>query len=554
MSTTCVVDEPRQSTAQTSEGRPHVAAWILGVSIACLLGVAVWFRVWHLGNIPGVNGDEAEYGVRAIRFLRGEPIPWHTPTKNWVNPFYFVPQVVLHAVAPPSFVLLRLTAVVSGLLALVLNYFFCRRVFDRQTAIVSTTLLAVLPINIAYSRFGWDTCQTLAASLLVIYPSLLAVREPRNRGRWTLRAILGLGVAYLVHPTNVFLGAFLLAALIVERSAAWRSWVAGGRRQFVAGIVAIASLGGAYWFARHVMRLAPADLTGPVELGEFVRNYLRLFSGTTIYRYIPGSLQPTADAGSWDVTWLDGVALIVAIGLIVTWMRYIRVERQATDRVLLWGWGLGLAGFFVVAGTHALEPHWERYGMCLVGAGALVLSRGLVALFERGGRVRELALAGSILCGASLLVQFQWNYFRHFEQTGGSSQATFRTAAWEPKLTTWRIVQQQRDPAQMAWLVVPQWWNYWPLAYLAAHDPNVRVVDWDEAGQDGSLDAALLAGQVWFIEYSDSEAWTRWHRWLQSAEGEAETTTVRDFAGRPHLSIERATRSPERVLYQTGMR
>ena len=493
MSTTLQFERAEKLRDDAAESRKWEHAWWIGASCGVLMLVAVGMRMWDLGRVPGINGDEAEYGVRAMRFLRGEPIVWHTPTKNPVNPFYFGPLVLLHSIGQPSFTLLRVTAVASGVLALVLNFWFSRRAFDLPMAVASTTLLAVLPINIAYSRFGWDTCQTLAASLLVIYPVLLAVREPERQGRWIGMGVVGLLVAFLVHPTNIFLGAFLAAVVIVLRKDDWQKLVACRRAVVNVVLIGVLLMGVAYWVARDVIGLVPADRVLPVELLEFARNYVRLFSGTTIYRYISGAMLP-GEGGGWDVGWYDAGAWLVMGGLAAAFVGRLRSGADEVDQELAWGWGLSLSGFFVGAGVHALEPHWERYGMCLVAPGALVMARGWMAWWDRGGVLRNWALAGGLLCGVGLLGQFDWYYFRHFARTGGESQATFRTGPIEPKLAAWQIVQRGRDPEQVTWVVVPQWWNYWPLAYLWSHDPMVRVVRWEEARDDIEVTSAASEG------------------------------------------------------------
>ena len=108
---------------------------------------------------------------------------------------------------------LRSVALVSGLAALAINWLLCRRVFDSRTAAVSTVALAVLPINIAYSRFAWDASQSLAATLPVIYCALGAVRYADRFGRWIAASMLALAIAVWVHPTNVFAGAAIVVAV-----------------------------------------------------------------------------------------------------------------------------------------------------------------------------------------------------------------------------------------------------------------------------------------------------------------------------------------------------
>ena len=146
-----------------------------------MLVVAVWFRCHDLGSMPGINGDEAWYGVQAEMVLHGEPISWHTPTGNLLNPLFFGPQLLLHACFEPSFALLRTTALLSGLLALVVNYWLCRDVFGCRAALISTTILAVLPIDIVYSRLAWDACQSLLSHCRRSICLCSPIGEPRRR-------------------------------------------------------------------------------------------------------------------------------------------------------------------------------------------------------------------------------------------------------------------------------------------------------------------------------------------------------------------------------------
>ena len=93
------------------------------IAIVVLLGgvlaVSLWFRVWRVDHIPGINGDEAWYGVQAVRIVRSESPNWTTPSGLPLNPFFMGPMVLLHAFYAPSFPLLRLPAIISGALTLV---------------------------------------------------------------------------------------------------------------------------------------------------------------------------------------------------------------------------------------------------------------------------------------------------------------------------------------------------------------------------------------------------------------------------------------------------
>ena len=185
---------------------------LLSINALALLIVAVFLRFYALGTIPGFNGDEGWYGVRAWEMFHGGVGDWNTPTGNPLNPLFVGPLALLHLWLPPSLWLLRAVALASGIAALAINWLMCRWVFDRRTAAISTVVLAVLPIDIAYSRFAWDACQSLAVTLPVLYFSLAAVRFPERFGRWIAAAILAQAVALWVHPTNVFAGAAIAAA------------------------------------------------------------------------------------------------------------------------------------------------------------------------------------------------------------------------------------------------------------------------------------------------------------------------------------------------------
>ena len=57
------------------------------INVAALLVVAVAFRLWRLGSLPGVNGDEAWFGVQAVDLISGRSVDWRTPSGNILPQF-----------------------------------------------------------------------------------------------------------------------------------------------------------------------------------------------------------------------------------------------------------------------------------------------------------------------------------------------------------------------------------------------------------------------------------------------------------------------------------
>jgi hypothetical protein len=222
-------------------------------------------------------------------------------------------------------------------------------------------LLAVLPVNIAYSRFGWDASQTLLATVPAVYLPLLAVKEDGRRQRWLMAAAIAFIASLLVHPTNIFTAPLIaLPAVWASGHDARQLLRRSGRQWIMIGGLGAAALLAVSWLARHWVIPACARLLEPAQLGEFLRNYQRLFSGITVYRYLAGSMFFESPGILLDVAWW----LILAIAGWGLWcsLRNRESDQPDVDRCLLCGWAVMLCGFYLVAGPRAIAPHYERYG------------------------------------------------------------------------------------------------------------------------------------------------------------------------------------------------
>jgi hypothetical protein len=270
---------------------------------------------------------------------------------------------------------------------------------------------------------------------------------------------------------------------------------------------------------------------------------VRLFSGETVYRFITGSAPSPMHAAQVWQTWTARDIATTSIMLVALYgfYRRLRSARRAMDACLACGVGATLLMFYVVAGPQALAPHTERYGLCLVAPLALVLARGTDWwLVGPAWRVS----AGSLLWGsvaALLLCDFYGNYFRWMQRTGGESHYAFRTAAVEPKQQAVELLERRRDAASPHYVVCPEWWVYWPVAYLARGAANLHAASsFDELPASVRPRGDVPSAAVSCLQFSGEE-FDRALRGRIAAERCASVeTAISDYAGRSLLSLHQA--------------
>ncbi|MGE0609382.1 MAG: hypothetical protein AB7O62_19985, partial [Pirellulales bacterium] len=423
-----------------------------------------------------------------------------------------------------------------------------------------------------------------------------AVCVPQRRARWLLISCLGLLASLLVHPTNIFIVPLLAMAVVFSCRAElldwWRAGSQGSRKQAVLSGAALA-LGGAllvlaYWNPSSPgpakrLQVVRQNLTSTQSLRLFVKYFPRLFTGVTVYQYIPGSCgdryslfvltrdrdndvapnpPPRLDPQGCLGHDLAGVAIFLLAGVAIA-RRIIR-RREPLDLCLLCGWCLTLLGFFLVTKPgEGILPHFERYAICLVLPTSLLLS--LAADWLLGGReadgrttaqpnsptgtsqasptVMALLLAVAWLWLASC----GWYYFRFIQQTGGESHRAFRTAAIEPKAAAYQRILARRTPGEPIWIVSAEWWAWMPLAYISAGDNTVHTARIPDLLQqpDARSDAALAEGRLYLVEFLDAQNYSLARQWLgDQASGPIDEEFISDDQGRPILAILHAAAKP----------
>lgn len=468
--------------------------------ILILFGLAL--RVYGLGRLPGVNADEAWYGIAALEFVDGGRFGMITPNGNRLGPLQFGELAFLHLFFEPSVAILRIPSLLSSVGAIVLAYVAGKRIGGSSTAWLATLLMAVLPINIAYARLGWDPSHS---GLLVLAATCLLLGGRR------LGSVAVFAGSLLVHPTNLFAAPFLL---MVRAGQAFeqRGEDKGKAIRFYAMMLLTAVA--AYYAIRSgseamvdPAKMAPR-LIDPGAYAEFARRFGDLLTGETVYLYLVGKGMGAIAA---PLAWLT----IALLALLV--IRRINFRAFDVRQGVLIGWVASLGAFFVLAGPIALRPHFERYGFVLVAPTVLAIAVMLAPYLRR--RWFQLISAGT---GAAALAAFLLFFIVPLNNGTDEAHRSFRAGAVEPKVAAAEALQRLAadQPIEVR---AEDFWLQLPTEYLVHGDP-ARL-----RSSGGSPDFAVSAApQAYWLVWEGRET----ERRIQAAGKHHLVWASRDRPGR----------------------
>ena len=530
--------DPQVQSRSSCGGKWHFRIGLV-LGLTAIAVVAVALRVYGLGHLPGVNGDEAWYGNLALDCWNGKP-RLLTPSRIPVNPFFAVPSFLLHGVFPPSVALLRVPALLSGLAALLLNAVLMRRFFGWTEAVISTTLLAVLPIMIAYSRFGWDTAQMPLATVLVLISAVHALRSPSDRNMRL--AWLALFAGLIVHPTCLFLMPLTLFATLetlqkdLPSRLRWLLTVLPSRSTMVCAGVLVLLLTMLRFDWRHG-RLIPSESTANIAM--FLQLFADLFSGRTVVEYLSGA---PVSASIWNL-WRIVVLLLTVVGL----HQLLRSKDQEDQRM---GNGLilGLLAFFVAAGNRGLEPGYERYGMILIVPVVYAWSKWLATLMRHA---QPTFTVMTLLVPALLLMQSYFTGVDYLQTTGGTASLPARTGHKDTRAQAAELLKQHigRRPTVV---LTSNFHCCQPLRYLLAGQPQIQVQQIREQDELQSTLQDDRDSDLWIVDFTQDEQGRATSLLTAVQTLPHEAFSVCDYAGNEVLTILHLT--PAMSLTQTNPR
>ena len=452
------------------------------VPALCAVGlilVALALRIYALGRLPGVNADEAWYGIAALEFVNGGRFGMVTPNGNLIGPLQFGELVLLHLFFEPSGAVLRVPSLLSSVGAIALAYLAGRRIGGASAAWLAMLIMAVLPINIAYARLGWDPSHS---GLLILLATCLLLGGSRIGS-----AVVFAG-ALMVHPTNLFAAPFLL---LLRAGQAFEE--EGDHKIRAIRIYAIMLLAVVAFY--YAIRAGSDAMTDPsqvarrlVDLGqyaEFARLFGDLLTGETVYLYLVGKGMGSIAA---PLAWLT-------IGLLaLLLLRGINFRRFDLKQAVLLGWVASLGAFFILAGPIAIRPHFERYGFVLIAPTALAMAV-MVAPYAARRWFQWLAAATASAALAGFLLFFVLPLSKGTDE----AHRSFRTGPVEPKAAAATALRSLATKGPIE--VLPEdYWLHLPVDYLL-QDQGIRL-RWRP--DEPALDASGAPHAYWLV-WSDSE-------------------------------------------------
>ena len=437
--------------------------------IMCVVvGIGVLLRCYRINLFPGLNPDEVEI---TLQWFRHPVIYWYVapsgrPQVNPLEPILLLP----FSFAAPAPWVVRMPALLAGLLLLPVTFVSVRKAFDWWAAIIATLLVSSAPVLIAYTRLGWDPAFVPVVTALALGFAF------RRDWIWATVSIVLLA---LIHPTTVFLIPIVAAPLICQlwncaATSHYRAlWRVGLTLVVITSMLVIVLPFAVY--ASH-LRILSALKTVAHRLGdlwsaaEFASGYWQVLDGSLIYiAFLGGRTLPLA-------LWAGPVFVIsCASGAYLLW-RQGRVD-AATLLVTL---PLALFAQYLAMGPSVSLVLNERYILWAVVPSCIAIALMIYAVCARL-RVPNASPVIALLLSLFWMGSFYTNYLQPFEHTGGRSAVLdYRSAIPQPREQVLAAIRSHRlYPATKAKVFVGECRLHLGLLYLALHDKDLDIRNLD---------------------------------------------------------------------------
>ncbi len=445
-------------------------------NVVLILLISLFYRFWKLGVIPGANADEYWLFYHFKDILNDRSSDLLTPTGRPLAFPYAMAAYFSDLIFPGTFWTLRVPAAVSGVLTIIAAFFFLNKTHSIFAATAASVLIAVIPINIVFSRLGWEYGFIGLASLLITGFSL--------KGRWFF-CLISMLFGMSLHPILVFLSpmCLLLASYDLWTKYTFRISV----KIMATSIIITAPVIGVAVFCltSDVMKAVVfsklssimENLLSVERWGLFYENLFRMLSYDIVIDRVGFSYMDSI---------LNGKSLSILF-LTITIIACFRMYRQRNLRLLIFSGGvfLSILSLYVSTGLLTVSRPYERYGLFLIVPIIICISVFIDHLCHTR-KTRQICLL-LLIAGAWLSVyEFNRLYFRTFELTGGNVHPTYKTGPVEPKIAAVQWIVEDYNSGvfknsnrERPVVFTHDWRTYWPIDYVT-QQKSVKLIQMTE--------------------------------------------------------------------------
>lgn len=356
-------------------------------------------------------------------------------------PVFFWIQGAFIALLGPSNLALRLPAALAGIASVALLYVIVKRCHGTTAALIAALMLAVMPLDVNFSRGVFLEPVATAAMLAATYFVVRAVQEQEERYYYVAAAILG--VAFMVKLWQGLLPAPAFAVLALTHR--WTTWPRFARITSVSAVVFLVT---AFWWPT-LISLTSSAYDGVMHADNV---WDMIFGWNLRERF--GGLEYGANHRQdfwWFVT--GPMSLILGISLIpaalIGAVNIVSAMLRRTSGLgLLWlVWmAVGIIGFG--GASVRLVSYWTSV-MPAVAALSGIGIAALVGRYRGPGKLWWVAAAGFLYCADTFwIVRDVGGYFRN---------ASFISLALAAGSALWAMMPSSRPAMKgvlAVWVVV----------------------------------------------------------------------------------------------------
>ncbi len=382
------------------------------IYLLAILVIATLLRVLFLGTIPnGFFCDEASnaydsYSIlNTLRDQHGAFLPFFTRSIDDYREALFIylgiPFIKIFGLNEFA---ARLPAAFTGILTVLVIYYLVKELFDKQTALIASLLLAISPWHIQFSRIAF---RAILIPLLFCLALLFFVKSFQKPKYLPISALIFGFSLYTYASARVFVPLFMLGLVIIF----WRHFWDNKQQTIIALILFSAIFIPLLLFWISPEGMARAKGTGleldPLTIGKYYLSYFKpqflFLKGDYIPRHSPAKIGELYYFEIITVIW----------GLI----SIIRLNNKARSIILLWLFLYPLPAA-ITSPVHALRAIAGIPLFVIISAYGLVKIINFLEVKRKG--ISIFIISGILLASLAIITRV---YF--------ISYPTYTTHAWQ---------------------------------------------------------------------------------------------------------------------------